>query len=213
MMQATERRSDEATKGKARCTVFSLRRFVAPSLVTSRSPRTYRSAAFTLLEMLTTVAVLIILLGLMVDLAGYVRNRSATDLARQVLTGLDVAMQSYHDTYSAYPDVHPFSAGGELSEDEETLLKNARQNNREFVAALRDAGLLDSGRIAGLGMANLEDGILDDAWDMPIVFIPSSQGKIGMAPGGRGFFFSAGPDRLYKTREDNVYSYEVSRAP
>ena len=32
-----------------------------------------------------------------------------------------------------------------------------------------------------------------------------------LAPGGRGFFFSAGPDRLYKTREDNVYSYEVTR--
>ncbi len=69
--------------------------------------------------MLTTVAVLIILLGLMVDLAGYVRNRSATGpLARSVLGGLDDAMQSYHDTYKTYPPVGTFAAGADFSEDE-----------------------------------------------------------------------------------------------
>jgi hypothetical protein len=161
--------------------------------------------------MLTTVAVLIILLGLMVDLAGYVRNRSATDLARQVLAGLDQAMQSYHDTYGEYPPAHPFTSGSELSEDEETLLKNARQNNRDFVWSLGAAGLLSPEKVPGLSAANFDGESLDDAWDMPIVFIPQSHSKIGMAPAGRGFFFSAGPDRLFKTREDNVYSYEVSR--
>jgi hypothetical protein len=162
--------------------------------------------------MLTVVAVLIILLGLMVDLAGYVRNRSATDLAHQVLAGLDDAMQKYHDTYNAYPEVHPFTAGTELAEDEEMLLRNARQNNRDFVEALKAAGLLGQGKIPGLSVENFDGQSLRDAWDMPIVFIRQSHAKIGMAPAGRGFFFSAGPDRLYKTREDNVYSYEARRA-
>src|SRR5258708_5078578 len=85
--EATKRSSDEATKGKTSIAiaVFPLRRSVAPSLRRSSAvfPLRRSRTAFTLLEMLTTVAVLIILLGLMVDLAGYVRNRSATDLARQ----------------------------------------------------------------------------------------------------------------------------------
>src|SRR3954468_4588387 len=89
-----------------------------------------RRRGFTLLEMLTTVAVLIILLGLMVDLAGYVRNRSATDLARQVLSGLDEAMQRYLDAHKAYPEIPPFTKAPSLSDDEQTLFRNARLNNR-----------------------------------------------------------------------------------
>ena len=170
-----------------------------------------RSSGFTLLEMLTTVAVLIILLGLMVDLAGYVRNRSATDLARQVISGLDEAMQRYLDAHKAYPEIHPFTKDPSLSDDEQTLFRNARLNNRDFVAALKADNLLGK-ELTGELPASIYDGTsFNDAWDMPIVFLPTSHGKIGMAPSGRGFFFSAGPDRLYKTREDNLYSYEVSR--
>jgi prepilin-type N-terminal cleavage/methylation domain-containing protein len=190
----------EATKGKADC--VSLRASVPSRL--RASPR----RGFTLLEMLTTVAVLIILFGLMIDLANRVRNRSATDLARQVLGDLDAAMQQYHDRFSDYPPVHPFTSSPDLAEDEDTLLRSARQNNRDFVARLDEANLLDRGKLTGFSP---DGAILHDAWDTPIVFIRESHGKIGMAPQGRGFFFSAGPDRLYKTREDNVYSYEVRR--
>jgi prepilin-type N-terminal cleavage/methylation domain-containing protein len=167
---------------------------------------------FTLLEMLTTVALLTILLGLMVDLAGYVRNRSATDLARQVLSGLDQAMQKYFDAHDkTYPDIHPFTKDPNLGEDEQTLFRNARLNNQDFVAALKSENLLEPGLTGELPASIYDGSRFNDAWDMPIVFIPASHGKIGMAPSGRGFFFSAGPDRLYKTREDNLYSYEVSR--
>ncbi|HEX3355962.1 MAG TPA: type II secretion system protein [Tepidisphaeraceae bacterium] len=167
---------------------------------------------FTLLEFLTTVAVLIILLGLMVDLAGYVRNRSATDLARQVLGSLDEAMGRYFDKYKADPGVHAFAAESEGQEDEEALFRLAQQNNRDFVAALKQGGLLKADVIAGLPASIYDGESLNDAWDMPIVFVQSKQGKMGRSPSDRGFFFSAGPDRLYRTREDNLYSYEVSRA-
>jgi len=203
--EATKRSSDEATKGKTSIAIasFPLRRSVAPSL--------RRSSAFTLLEMLTTVAVLIILLGLMVDLAGYVRNRSATDLARQVLGSLDEAMQKYHDAHHAYPAIHPFSTDPQLADDEERLLESARRNNQEFVVALKRGNFLSAERIAGFPASIYDGSRLNDPWDMPIAFIPESHGKIGMAPSGRGFFLSAGPDRLYKTREDNLYSYEAPR--
>ncbi len=174
------------------------------------APCPLRRRAFTLLEFLTTVAVLIILLGLMVDLAGYVRNRSASDLARQVLGGLDEAMSRYVEKYKTEPIVHPFSVDSENQEDEEALFRLAQQNNRDFVAALKQSGLLKADVIAGLPASIYDGESLNDAWDMPIVFNRSKQSKIGAAPAERGFFFSAGPDRLYRTREDNLYSYEVS---
>jgi hypothetical protein len=160
--------------------------------------------------MLTTVAVLIILLGLMIDLAGYVRNRSANDLTRQVLAGLDVAMNQYITKYQAMPQPHPFARDSDLNEDEDALLQSALENNRDFVAALKADNLLGGDVFSHLPLS-IYDGItLNDAWDTPIVFMPASHAKIGMAPEGKGFFFSAGPDRQYKTREDNLYSYEVS---
>ena len=45
--------------------------------------------------MLTTVALLIIVLGLMVSLARYVRRRSAEDLTRRLLVNLNSAMLEY----------------------------------------------------------------------------------------------------------------------
>jgi len=39
--------------------------------------------------------------------------------------------------------------------------------------------------------------------------MPAMHRQIGMAPGNEWFFFSAGPDRQYLTRDDNQYSYEA----
>lgn len=49
-------------------------------------------AGYTLIEMMTTVAVLIILLGLMVSLARHVRERAAVALTKDVLRQLDAVM-------------------------------------------------------------------------------------------------------------------------
>jgi hypothetical protein len=47
-----------------------------------------------------------------------------------------------------------------------------------------------------------------DAWGSPIVFMASMNPAVGMAAKG-WFFFSAGPDRKYTTKSDNLYSYEL----
>src|SRR5262245_17933243 len=52
-------------------------------------------SAFTLIEMLTTVAVLVILLGVVGSLARGVRDRSAQVLTRQLLKQLDGLMAQY----------------------------------------------------------------------------------------------------------------------
>jgi hypothetical protein len=59
-----------------------------------------------------------------------------------------------------------------------------------------------------LSIANYNEVNVLDAWGSPIVFMPHQHPKVGMAAGDHSFFFSAGPDRKYLTRQDNLYSYE-----
>jgi hypothetical protein len=72
---------------------------------------------------------------------------------------------------------------------------------------------LASGVFSDLSIANYNEVNVLDAWGSPIVYMPSQHEKIGMASGDRSFFFSAGPDRRYLTRQDNLYSYEAGPSP
>jgi hypothetical protein len=193
-----------------------------------------RRSGFTLIEMLTTVAVLIIALGLMVSLARNVRDQSAQQLTNQLLRQLAALMNEYADAsrwqLPATTPVIPLDAIFPPEEPAIELL--ARRNNEEFVRALRPAlarleqrrGARSTGSdgaasrqpslMAQLPMSVYDGVTLRDAWGSPIVFMPAQHPWIGMAPKGRGqegafFFFSAGPDRLYLTRDDNLYSYET----
>ena len=92
-IRGTKALRHEGTKGDAH-TSTSLRASVPLCLHAFRP-------AFTLIEMLTTVAVLIIVLGLMVSLARYVRDRSAQQLTRNLLRQLDVVMGEYIEQANA----------------------------------------------------------------------------------------------------------------
>src|SRR4051794_11699409 len=118
-----------------------------------------RRRGFTLIEMLTVVAALIILLGLMVSLAWDVRRQSSERLTKDLLRKLDVLMAQYVARHKQLPQVTPLietrAAGHAASQptsraarvqtrpadeelpDEETLLTAAEMNNREVVMALR----------------------------------------------------------------------------
>ena len=63
---------------------------------------------YTLVEMLTTVAVLIIVMGLMVTLARHVRERAAVALTGDVLRRLDAAMAQYRGRHDRLPAVLAF---------------------------------------------------------------------------------------------------------
>lgn len=154
-------------------------------------------SAFTLLEMLTTVAALVIVLGLMVSLARDVRNRSADQVTKDLLRKLDRLMQNYHDRYEgALPVTTPLIGEGAVPEEQE-LARAAMRNNAEVARAFR-------------GQADPAEppATFFDAWGHPVVFMPRQHPAIGMAAGDRFFFFSPGPDGRFLTREDNLYSYE-----
>lgn len=212
--------------------------------MTSRSPRGVRTrtgqrrrgrGGFTLIEMLTVVAALIILLGLMVSLAWDVRRQSSERLTKDLLIKLDALMGQYVSAHKRLPQVTSLVAQAGQTEpatqpglhvpratedelpDEETLLSAAELNNRDFVLALRaEAVAQPAGQPAGpspelfgpLSGPMYDEVTLRDAWGTPIVFMPAMHPAIGMALGNRPFFLSAGPDRRFRTLEDNLYSYE-----
>jgi hypothetical protein len=195
--------------------------------------------------MLTTVAVLIIVLGLMVSLARHVRDQSANQLTADLLRKLDVALRKYADRNGGQlPQVEPIIGDGEPVSDEIVLQHRARRNNEQFVHALREyftaahapdkppaaknaANSLDpagsannpdatdidaSGEFGELPVSIYDEVTLRDAWGAPIVFMAHDNAAIGMASRDHpSFFFSAGPDHRYLTRDDNLYSYEAAR--
>ena len=162
--------------------------------------------------MLTTVAVLIIVLGLMVSLARYVRNAMAVEVTKDLLHRIDAMMQQYSARHgNAVPAIAPFlpaNLPAQQLPDELILRQNAEENNRSFVALLRSEGLLNDESFGGLPQSIYNDAMLRDAWGSPIVFMPAMHPGIGMAPQDKPFFFSAGPDGRYLTQENNLYSYE-----
>jgi type II secretory pathway pseudopilin PulG len=174
------------------------------------NPQRRRRGGFTLVEMLTTVALLIIVLGLMVSLARYVRRRSAEDLTRKVLMNLHAGMMEYARTHGR-PTIASFIEGGTTGNlvGEAALQRTAEVNNREVVRLLRSNKELSAKAFRDLPLSIYDEATVRDAWGTPVVFMPSWHGRIGMAPNDDWFFFSAGPDRSYLTRDDNQYSYET----
>jgi hypothetical protein len=185
--------------------------------------------------MLATVAALVILLGLMVSLARYVRRQASDQLTEQLLSQLDSLLERYQARYRALPAIPEFV--GRLSEappprrsacqpggpvpllpppgeddglpDETVLQRNAAANNRALVLALQVEARRYPSEFAEMPQSFFTDGTLPDAWGTPIVFMPALHPAVGMAMENRPFFLSAGPDRRFSSLEDNLYSYEV----
>jgi len=161
---------------------------------------------------LATAAVLVMALGLLVDLARHVRIQSARSLTQALLYRLDAAMAAYcASNAGAAPQVVPMMPPDPRDTGDETALqRQARVNNRQFMDALlaRPGGAALVSDLP-LSIFDPQTQNLRDAWGAPIIFMAHTDAAVGMAPQGSWFFFSAGPDRKYLTRADNLYSYEA----
>ena len=118
-------------------------------------------------------------------------------------------MTHYIDVHGAAPIADLMPPEATLAPDERTLLSRASINNAQFVRLLADNENL-ANALADLPVRLYvePDPHLDDDWGKPIVYMSSTNKYIGTAPGGKPFFFSAGPDGKYLTIADNLYSYE-----
>lgn len=172
-----------------------------------------RASAFTAVEMLVTVGALVIVLGMMVSVARYVRASSAEDVTKDLLGRLDQAMAQYIARNGGVPPAIPSlipdePAGASTSVDETAVARRAQLNNLAVVQLLRSNHVFPIDRFDDLSISYYNGLMVRDAWGSPIVFMPKQHPAVGMAAKG-WFFFSAGPDRKYTTRSDNLYSYEL----
>jgi type II secretory pathway pseudopilin PulG len=173
-----------------------------------------RRRGYTLIETFVTIGLLIIVLGLMVSLARYVRNRSAKELTKAELRRLANLMDDYMQSNGGRPPVVPeVLAPGPGPYDEADVQRDARLNNMAFVRLLRQQNQWSAGGkltnvIEGLPVGSFDEVTLHDAWGGLIIFMPAQHPAIGMAPADKPFFCSPGPDRKFLTRDDNLYSYE-----
>ena len=190
-------------------------------------------------ELLLVLALLTIAFGLVVSLARRVRSEAAYSLARRELLELEDALRAYRRQYGRLPDVPPLMPretleaaatraatspgatrprlGLTLGPDDEPLLRERAAITIAGVVKALGVGVRPedaaAGPLGGLSALEFDGTTLLDPWGRPIAFLRSGRAEIGIAAGDAPFFFSAGPDGLYLTREDNLYSYEALAAP
>jgi hypothetical protein len=159
--------------------------------------------------MLASIAGLIIVLGLMVSLTRHVRSASADDLTKDLLRRMDEAMSRYiARNNGAPPNLPLFIVDYGPTLYESALALRAELNNQATVRLLKASHVFPAERFEDLSVSYYDGTTVRDAWGSPIVFMPSMDPAVGMAAKG-WFFFSAGPDRKYTTKSDNLYSYEL----
>ena len=160
---------------------------------------------YTLVELFLTVAVLMMVLGLVVNMANRLRGESLARQCRRQLQRLTRAVDQYTAAHGGRPpdatpllnpDAVPAAAG---AADPPEVRARAARNRDDVRRALGWAAPADPA-----------DDPLRDPWGTPIVLLPRQNPAIGMAPGDRFFFVSAGPDRAFLTRADNLYSYDYA---
>lgn len=65
------------------------------------------ATAFTLLELMTVMAIIAVLAGLVLKGAGYAQNKAARDRAAAEIAAISVALESYKADNGEYPTTHP----------------------------------------------------------------------------------------------------------
>jgi prepilin-type N-terminal cleavage/methylation domain-containing protein len=71
-----------------------------------------RLGAFTLIELLTVMAVIAVLAGLILSISGYVTHKAAVARAQSEIGALSLACENYKTDNGAYPDITPPTSPG-----------------------------------------------------------------------------------------------------
>jgi hypothetical protein len=167
--------------------------------------------------MLTTVTALVILLGLMVSLARYVRSRSSEELTRTLLARLEraggaakadpaVLAKLTAELQKVQPLVRPEEAAASHNPSEGEMWGRAHVNSEGYVKACQS--VLGPRSLDSLPLSLYDGRYVRDAWGTPVVYMAPLAPNVGLRPQNRAFFVSAGPDRKFSTVFDNLYSYE-----
>ncbi len=208
----------------------------APRSIRSRARST--PAGFTLVEMLIVILLVVVLAGLTVVVGRGVIAKSKVDQCRQLLLTLDATLTEYQADKGAIP---PFvrrayiPPTGQGSPDRRTWREVAVyiEQVQGYAGIDKQLGTIDASflvkrqqiyaDLAGYPYAGRvtedERPSVRDPWGLEILYIhPHADNEdtfrvFGTPVNERPYFMSAGPDGVYETLEDNLYSYEVRKPP
>ena len=142
------------------------------------------ATAFTLVEMLVVVSILVILISLVLSVANTVRNIGQEQLARADMSKLMAQVRSYHDLTGKYPP----QAGSDPDTNCTALMKSLMTVN-SIAAEINE-------RFPGKIIGDANSRMLTDAFGKPFNYLSNG------GPGGTPVLISAGPDRQWNTPDD-----------
>jgi prepilin-type N-terminal cleavage/methylation domain-containing protein len=121
------------------------------------------AAAFTLLEMLTVLAIIVILSSIVLGVAGYVQKRSALARASGEISMLGAACESYKSDNGSYPRDIPSTAAGtsvtDLISPKQHFIPTATQYSASSLFLYKE---LTGDRMKGTTSGTPPDGITDE---------------------------------------------------
>ncbi|HPD46138.1 MAG TPA: type II secretion system protein [Anaerohalosphaeraceae bacterium] len=85
--------------------------------MTTSSPRRTAARGFTLVEMLTTMAIVAILIGLLVPAFALIKNAAVTVRQKSQFEGISVALETYVNDFGDYPPSNYYSPGTTMTTD------------------------------------------------------------------------------------------------
>jgi type II secretory pathway pseudopilin PulG len=195
-----------------------------PAIESRNPPLRLRRRAFSLVQMLIVIGIVVTLLGLITIGAARANRQAKEKLSRQHLANCR-AMLAEFERVSFLKDISTaaIAAPGKVSEGGADRNGPAVRETRAMMARLRSlpsnrATLeqLPPSTVWG-GATALEGPLLLDGFNNPILFVPANgltgvRTKAGTVtvsdPDHRPFFASAGEDGDFQAGDDNLYSFE-----
>ncbi len=199
-----------------------------------RLPRRRAARAFSLIEMMIVISLVILLAAITVVVGRSVIGKAKVDQCRQVLQALDATLTEYQAERGGIP---PFQIRAYLPPSGLNAVEaKTRREVAVYIAQVKgftgidkQLGTIDASflvkreqiytDLAGYPYAGQvpddERASVRDPWGMEILYIhPNADNDdafklFGRPVNERPYFMSAGPDGEYETLEDNIYSYEV----
>lgn len=180
-----------------------------------------RKISFTLVEILTVVAIIGILAGISLGITSFVSNRNREVQSQTTVKMLEVILEQYKTKYGAYPAVNG-KPGSALKTDVAFKIPLEPGENHPLASLFQDISY-DGDKITGIKGVNIsvvgDNVIICDGWGSPIIYVyPGVFNKtkydlgsvgadrvMGDDPSGQKFLPSNIPSCGMRTNKDDLY--------
>lgn len=131
---------------------------------TGELPMKTEQHSFTMIELITVVAIIAVLAGIAVGVTNLVLNKSAEAKTEATIKALEIALNMYKDKFGHYPAIS--ITPNALSIEDFTILEPSR--SAEFEVSLWK--FLDQKLINSATVANGNTRYFKDGWDRPLLY-------------------------------------------